>query len=278
MSKLKSMDELFSGRQSNREPIIETFHWYMRYKLSLRDLVEMMAERRLTLTETTIRRWQKRYMPVFVKRWDGFCTPAVASWRVDETYVTIRGKWIYLYRAMDRTGQTVDLLLRAKRDVNAVNSFSSKVIKHKRKPPRTITLDGYAASHRAVPEMKADGLLPEDTKIRLSKYPNNLIEQHHRLTRCRTNVMRSFRNAAITLASIELMHCIRKVNSISGSSASTIPAHPSSGVLACLLDKKSFLFEPYLRGRLFAPEPRKKGTLRRLAARTRDSTLNHNGG
>jgi len=97
--------------------------------------------------------------------------------------------------------------------VKAAKAFFSKAIKHQGKPPKTITLDGYAASHRAGREMKADGLLPEDTKIRSSKYLNNQIEQDHRHIKSRTNVMlgfKRFRNAAITLAGIELMHRIRK--------------------------------------------------------------------
>jgi transposase-like protein len=135
------------------------------------------------------------------------------SWRVDETYVKIKGVWHCLYRAVDRAGRTVDFRLSARRDVAAAKAFFRKAIKSQRRPPQTITLDGYAASHRAVRELKADGSLATETRLRSSKYLNNLIEQDHCSIKQRIAVMlgfKQYRNAVITISGIELMHRIRK--------------------------------------------------------------------
>ena len=125
-----------------------------------------------------------------------------------------RRRWAkHLYRALDRAGRTVDFRLSARRDVAAAKAFFRKAVRGQQRAPQTITLDGCAASHRAVRELKADGSLPSDTKLRLSKYLNNLIEQDHRGVKQRIAVMlgfKSFRHAAITIAGIELMHRIRK--------------------------------------------------------------------
>jgi len=111
-------------------------------------------------------RWVKHFTPELVKRWNRFAISAGRSWRADETYVKICGKWAYLYRAVDRAGKAVDFRLSAKRDVAAAKAFFAKAIKSRGLAPQTITLDGYAASHRAVREMMNDELLPEDTTLR----------------------------------------------------------------------------------------------------------------
>jgi transposase-like protein len=205
--------EGLGGRHFDREAIILCVRLYLRLKLSLQDLVEIMAERSLSMAHSTIMRWVQRYAPEFEQRWRGFARAVGQPWRVDETDVKIRGDWCYLYRAVDRAGRTVEFRLSAKRDVAAAKVFFRKAIKGQQHAPQTITLDGNAASHRAVRELKADDSLPADTKLRSSKYLNNLIEQDYRGVNERIAVMlgfKGFRNAAITIAGIELMHRIRK--------------------------------------------------------------------
>lgn len=125
----------------------------------------------------------------------------------------IKGRWTYLYRAVDSEGKTVDFLLRARRDVAAATAFFRQACKGQGRLPRTITLDGYQASHRAAREFLAEHQGGAQTQIRSSKYLNNLIEQDHRSIKLRLSPMlglKRFRTASITIAGIELMHRIRK--------------------------------------------------------------------
>jgi putative transposase len=206
--------------------------WHLRYKLSSGDLIEMMAERALALAYTTILRWAQRYATEFVKRWNRFSRPARQSWRVDETCVEIRGRRTYLYRAVDRAGKTVDFRLSARRNVAAAKALFKKAIKSQGRVPQTMTLDGYAVSHCAVREMKIDGLVPRDTKLRSSKYLNKLIEQDHRDMKSRVNVMagfKLFRNAALVIAGIERSIEFAK-SSLTYESTSKIPLRRQYGM------------------------------------------------
>src|ERR1700732_1175159 len=128
MARFLSLDELFEGRRFDRQVIAPGVRWYLRFKLRYRDLAEMMAERGLSMAHTTIMRWVHHYAPEFERRWNRFARPAGRSWGVYETYVKFSGKWVYLYRAVDRDGNTVDFRLSTRRDVGAAKAFFRKAI------------------------------------------------------------------------------------------------------------------------------------------------------
>jgi transposase-like protein len=142
-----------------------------------------------------------------------------------------RAQWAYLYRAVDSVGKTVDFRLSPRRNVASAKAFFRKALRSQGRSPLSITLDGYAASHRAVRELQQQARLAELTKLRSSKYLNNLIEQDHRNIKSRLSAMlglKSFASAAITIRGVELMHRIRKGQfdlralSIQGQTASKI--------------------------------------------------------
>ena len=188
MQRFAPLEELFKGRHFDQEIVVLCVRWYLSFKLSYRDLVAMMAERGIDLAHTTILRWVQHYTPEFEKRWKRFARPVGGSWRMDETYIKVRATWVYLYRAVDKQGFTVDFYLSRKRDVEAAKQFLRKALKNHRVPAK-ITLDSYAASHRAVAELKKNGELPKRVRTRTSKYLHNGIEQDHRRVKHRIGAM-----------------------------------------------------------------------------------------
>ena len=149
--------------------------WYLSYKLSYRDLVAMMNERGIDLVHTTILRWVQHYSPEFEKRWKRYARSVGGSWRCDETYIKVKGEWMYLYRAVDKAGKTVNFYLSRKRNVNAAKAFLRKAMNGQRIPTK-ITLDAYAASHRAVADLKDTSELPKRVLVQSCKYLNNVVE------------------------------------------------------------------------------------------------------
>jgi transposase-like protein len=133
---------------------------------------------------------------------------------VDETYIRVKGKWVYLYRAVDSTGATIDFLLSAKRDTAAAKRFLAKALGGASHPaPRVINTDKHAAYRPAIAELKADGVLDENSKHRPVQYLNNILEQDHRAIKRRVRAsqhFRSFWGAWRTIAGYEAMHMIRK--------------------------------------------------------------------
>jgi transposase-like protein len=212
MQRFVPVEALFKGRHFDGQIIVLCLSWYTSFKLSLMDLVIMMADRATRLTHTTILRWVQRYSPEFEKRWSRYARPVGGSWRMDETYIKVGGRWVYLYRAVDKAGGTVDFFLSRNRDVNAAKTFLRSAMKNARKPTE-IKLDAYAASHRAVREMKETDELSKRVRVRSSQYLNNLIEQDQRRVKQRIRPMLGFKrfdNAAVTISGIELAEKIRK--------------------------------------------------------------------
>jgi transposase-like protein len=140
------------GRRAFDSDIIELcVRWYITYRLSYRDLLEMMAERGIEVAHTTMLRWVMRYDPELEKRWSRFSRAVGTSWRVDETYNSIRAKWHYFYRAVDKQGKTVDFLLRRDRGIAAAKAFFRKAhASNAPRVPRKVTLDGRVPSRRAL--------------------------------------------------------------------------------------------------------------------------------
>jgi transposase-like protein len=203
---------LFRGRHFDHTIIVLCVRWYITYQLSYRDLAEMMAERGVAISHTTSLRWVQHYAPEFEKRWRRYARPVGTSWRVDETYIRVRGRWSYLYRAVDKQGLAVDFLLSEHRDISAARQFFTKAVKRHGAPER-ITLDGYPATHAAVTELKRSGVLRPQTNVRTSTYLNNLVEQDHRRVKQRIYPMLGFKkfgSAAVTISGIDLVQKIKK--------------------------------------------------------------------
>ena len=184
--------------------------WYVAYPISYRQLEEMMDERGVEVDHSTLNRWVLKYVPLLEAQFRARKRPVGSSWRMDETYVKVKGVWKYLYRAVDKTGATVDFLLTAKRDCKAALRFLRKAIGNNGTPEK-ITIDKSGANTAAIESHNAE--TKAGIEIRQIKYLNNIVEQDHRAIKRRTRPMlgfKSFWSAAVTLAGVELMHMIRK--------------------------------------------------------------------
>src|SRR6266446_5832314 len=169
---------LFKWRQFEPEMILLAVGWYLRFSLSYRDVEELLAERGLRADHVTVWRWVQRYAPELERRLRPQLRPTNDSWRVDETYIRVKGKWVYLYRAVDSTGATIDFLLSAKRDVAAAERFLAEALGGENHPaPRVINTDKHAAYPPAIVELKTDGVLEEKCTHRPVQYLNNVLER-----------------------------------------------------------------------------------------------------
>ena len=164
--------------------------WRLRYNLTLRDLSEMFLERGLAFTHEAVREWERRFAPHMAEELrKRRCGKRGSKWHVDETYLKVKGKWCYLYRAIDKEGKLVDVRLSDKHDMGAAKAFFKKALATAYAPPETVTTDGHDSYPRAVRETLGKGILH-----RTSRYLNNRLEQDHRGIKGRYRGMRGFKN------------------------------------------------------------------------------------
>src|SRR4051795_2775661 len=204
----------FKGRQYPREVILSAVRWYLRYPLAYQHVSELLAERGLFVDASCVWRWVQAYAPEINRRCRPHLKPTNKSYRIDETYIKVKGQDRYLYRAVDSTGQTIDFLLTAKRDAAAAKRFFQKVFRSSANPiPRVINVDKNPAYPAAINRLKREGKLPRRVRLRQCKFLNNVIEQDHRVPKKRVWLAKgykAFASARRTLEGIETMHMIRK--------------------------------------------------------------------
>jgi putative transposase len=193
-----------------KDIILTCVRWYLAYPLSYRQIEELMQERGVAVDHATINRWVLKYAPQLEAAFHRRKRPVWRRWRLDETYSKVKGEWRELYRAVDKTGQTIDFLLTEQRDERAAMRFLIKAIR-RHGGPEKVTIDGSEANAAAI---RGDNAEHGTTIIiRQVKYLNNVVEQDHRSVKRLTRPMlgfKAFNAAQCTVAGIELMHLLRK--------------------------------------------------------------------
>ena len=206
----------FKWRHFQGEIVLWAVRWYCRYGISYRDLEEMMRERGVDVDHSTLNRWVLRYAPELQKRLNYYTRLGFSgSWRVDETYIKVKGKWAYLYRALDSKGNTIDFYLSKTRNAKAAKRFLGKALKPLKdwQKPYAINTDKAAAYGIAIQELKQEGRLEQDTEHRQVKYLNNQVEADHgqlkRLIKP-TLGFKSMKSAYATIKGFETMRMLKK--------------------------------------------------------------------
>ncbi|MBM1175598.1 IS6 family transposase [Microvirga arabica] len=210
---------MFKGRQFDRSVILLCVRWYLAYNLSLRNMEEMMAERGISVDHATVHRWVIRYSPELLKRFNLRKRKVSRNWHVDETYIKVRGRWNYLYRAIDSNGDTVEFWFSERRNLIAAKRFLRKALKRHGRPERVV-IDGSQTNREAILSCDATNQLEgrsgrelKPIRIRQSAYLNNRIEQDHRTIKRRVRSMLGFKStttARVILSGIEMVHMMRK--------------------------------------------------------------------
>jgi putative transposase len=190
--------------------VLQAVYWYLRYSLSYRDIEELMNERGVNIDHSTVQRWVFKYTGMIEEEFRKKKKSVGTSWRMDETYIKVKGSWYYLYRAVDKENNTINFLLTEKRDKKAAKQFFIKAIENNGLPEK-ITIDKSGSNTAAIKEYNAEN--DTSIEIRQVKYLNNIVEQDHRSIKRITRPMLGFKgfySASITLRGIELVRMIRK--------------------------------------------------------------------
>jgi len=222
---MKHASSPFKWRHFEPELILLCVRWYCRYQLSYRDVEEMMQERGLKVDHSTVFRWVQRYAPEINRRIRPHLKMSGTSYRVDETYIKVGKTCKYLYRAVDKSGQTIEFMLSAKRDVSAAKRFFKKMMRaDHRRLPFSISVDKNAAYPDAFTLSQDEKVLPKDCTLRRVKYLNNVIEQDHRFIKKKVRASQCFKRfhtAERTLEGVEAVNMMRKnqVKRLAGSDA-----------------------------------------------------------
>jgi putative transposase len=214
----------FKGAHFPKDMILVCVRWYLAYPLSYRHVEELLQERGVSVDHATINRWVLKYSPPLEEAFHRRKRLVWLSWRMDETYIRVKGQWYYLYRAVDKNGQTIDFLLTTHRDEQAATRFLTKAIR-RHGVPETMTIDGSDANASAIRSYNTEH--GTAIVIRQVKYLNNLVEQDHRAVKRVTRPMlgfKSFGAAQYTLAGVELMHMLRKGQLEGGAEQGRTPA------------------------------------------------------
>jgi transposase, IS6 family len=169
--------------------------WYLRFSLSYRDVEKLLQERGMSADHVTAWRWVQRYAPELDRRHRSHLKPTNKSWRVDETYIRVKGKWTYLYRAVDSAGASIDFLLSARHDAAAAKRFFQKALSSPDRPtPRVINVDKIPSYPPVVEVLKSEGTLRRRCQLRPVQYLNNILEQDHRAIKRRVRASQGFRS------------------------------------------------------------------------------------
>ncbi|MEK4204035.1 MULTISPECIES: IS6-like element IS257 family transposase [Staphylococcaceae] len=220
----------FRYKQFNKDVITVAVGYYLRYALSYRDISEILRERGVNVHHSTVYRWVQEYAPILYQIWKKKHKKAYYKWRIDETYIKIKGKWSYLYRAIDAEGHTLDIWLRKQRDNHSAYAFIKRLIKQFGKPQKVITDQAPSTKAAMAKVIKAFKLKPDCHCT--SKYLNNLIEQDHRHIKVRKTRYQSINTAKNTLKGIECIYALYKKNRRSLQIYGFSPCHEISIMLA----------------------------------------------